>query len=211
MNKRIFIISLVLAFSSLAGYAKKKGNEASVVDSYTFYGVNYSKCHTYGWGENPEQTISALAEISRLFVSEMSKYDLQKFLEKRVDNYDVEVSVKQTLAKDPKTLETYNQDDRLSFDTIQAVVRGLELKDSTGYGLMIFGDFLNKKDKVGIYQYVFFDIATREIVEKWEAEGEPGGFGLRNYWAKSVYNTLRTPRFTKLYYKVRTLPARIQK
>ena len=84
MNKRIFIISLVLAISSLAGFAKKKGNESSVVDSYTFYGVNFSKCHTYGWGENPEQTISALAEISRLFVSEMSKYDLQKFLEKRL-------------------------------------------------------------------------------------------------------------------------------
>ncbi|MBP3717642.1 MAG: hypothetical protein J6I79_09135 [Paludibacteraceae bacterium] len=69
------------------------------------------------------------------------------------------------------------------------------------------------KHKKSLWKLVqrLFHIATREIVEKWEAEGEPGGFGLRNYWAKSVYNTLRTPRFTKLYYKVRTLPARMQK
>ena len=80
---------------------------------------------------------------------------------------DVDVSVKQTLANDPQTLETYNLDDRLSFDTIQSVINRLELKDSTGYGLMIFADFLNKKDQVGTYQYVFFDIATREVVEKW--------------------------------------------
>ena len=66
---------------------------------------------------------------------------------------------------------------------------------------MIFADFLNKKKQVGIYQYVFFDIASREIVETWEATGEAGGFGFRNYWAKSVYNTLKTNRFKKLYYR----------
>ena len=192
----------------MCGYAEK---ENSVIDAYTFYGINYSKCHTYGWGEDPERTIGALSEISKLFVSEMNKYDIQKFLKMKVKSMDVDVSVKQTLANDPQTLETYNLDDRLSFDTIQSVINRLELKDSTGYGLMIFADFLNKKDQVGTYQYVFFDIATREVVEKWEATGEAGGFGYRNYWAKSVYNTLRTPRFTKLYYKVRTLPARMQK
>lgn len=210
MRKKTILITLLFAFTALAGYAKKE-KETSVVDSYTFYGVNYSKCHTYGWGQDPQQTIGALSEISRLFVTEMNKYDLAKFLGKKVNNMDVDVSVKQTLAKEPSTLETYSQDARLSVDTIQAVIKGLELKDSTGYGLMIFGDFLNKKDQVGIYQYVFFDIATREIVEKWEASGSAGGFGLRNYWAKSVYNTLRTPHFTKLYYRARTLPSRMQK
>ena len=114
---------------------------------------------------------------------------------------DVDVSVKQTLNRDPKTLETYNETERLSVDTIKNVIKGLELKENKGYGLMIFADFLNKKKQVGIYQYVFFDIASREIVETWEATGEAGGFGFRNYWAKSVYNTLKTNRFKKLYYR----------
>lgn len=210
MNKRSLIATLMLAIISMTSYAKKE-KESSVVDSYTFYGVNYSRCHTYGWGQDPNQTIKALSEISGLFISEMSKYDLAKFLGKKVNNMDVDVSIKQTLAKDPSTLETYKLEERLSVDTIQAVIKGLELKDTTGYGLMIFGDFLSKKDQMGIYQYVFFDVATREIVEKWEAEGAAGGFGLRNYWAKSLYNTLRTPHFTKLYYRVRTLPSRVQK
>ena len=41
----------------------------------------------------------------------MNKYDIQKFLKMKVKSMDVDVSVKQTLANDPQTLETYNLDD----------------------------------------------------------------------------------------------------
>lgn len=196
-----FLIATLFSIVTLTCFAKGGKQDVSVVDSYVFYGVNFSKCHTYGWGQNPEQTLGALSEINGLFISEMDKYDIRKFLKKNVDNMDVDVSVKQTLNRDPKTLETYNENERLSVDTIKNVIKGLELKENKGYGLMIFADFLNKKKQVGIYQYVFFDIASREIVETWEATGEAGGFGFRNYWAKSVYNTLKTNRFKKLYYR----------
>lgn len=196
-----FLIATLFSIVTLTCLAKGGKQDVSVVDSYVFYGVNFSKCHTYGWGQNPEQTLGALSEINGLFISEMDKYDIRKFLKKNVDNMDVDVSVKQTLNRDPKTLETYNETERLSVDTIKNVIKGLELKENKGYGLMIFADFLNKKKQVGIYQYVFFDIASREIVETWEATGEAGGFGFRNYWAKSVYNTLKTNRFKKLYYR----------
>lgn len=196
-----FLIATLFSIVTLTCFAKGGKQDVSVVDSYVFYGVNFSKCHTFGWGQNPEQTLGALSEINGLFISEMDKYDIRKFLKKNVDNMDVDVSVKQTLNRDPKTLETYNETERLSVDTIKNVIKGLELKENKGYGLMIFADFLNKKKQVGIYQYVFFDIASREIVETWEATGEAGGFGFRNYWAKSVYNTLKTNRFKKLYYR----------
>lgn len=196
-----FLIATLFSIVTLTCFAKGGKQDVSVVDSYVFYGVNFSKCHTYGWGQNPEQTLGALSEINGLFISEMDKYDIRKFLKKNVDNMDVDVSVKQTLNRDPKTLETYNETERLSVDTIKNVIKGLELKENKGYGLMIFADFLNKKKQVGIYQYVFFDIASREIVETWEATGEAGGFGFRNYWAKSVYNTLKTNRLKKLYYR----------
>ncbi len=196
-----FLIATLFSIVTLTCFAKGGKQDVSVVDSYVFYGVNFSKCHTFGWGQNPEQTLGALSEINGLFISEMDKYDIRKFLKKNVDNMDVDVSVKQTLNRDPKTLETYNETERLSVDTIKNVIKGLELKENKGYGLMIFADFLNKKKQVGIYQYVFFDIASREIVETWEATGEAGGFGFRNYWAKSVYNTLKTNSFKKLYYR----------
>lgn len=200
-----FLIATLFSIVTLTCFAKGGKQDVSVVDSYVFYGVNFSKCHTFGWGQNPEQTLGALSEINGLFISEMDKYNIRKFLKKNVDNMDVDVSVKQTLNRDPKTLETYNETERLSVDTIKNVIKGLELKENKGYGLMIFADFLNKKKQVGIYQYVFFDIASREIVETWEATGEAGGFGFRNYWAKSVYNTLKTNRFKKLYYRGREL------
>ena len=114
-----FLIATLFSIVTLTCFAKGGKQDVSVVDSYVFYGVNFSKCHTYGWGQNPEQTLGALSEINGLFISEMDKYDIRKFLKKNVDNMDVDVSVKQTLNRDPKTLETYNETERLSVDTIK--------------------------------------------------------------------------------------------
>jgi len=38
---------------------------------------------------------------------------------------------------------------------------------------------------------IAFDIATRKILSKREVSGKAGGFGLRNYWAGSVYNIIK--------------------
>lgn len=208
--KRI-IFTIFLAVLAISGNARSKDKHVSEVDAYTFYGVNFAKCHTYGWGEDPNATIKALADINNLFIQEMNKYDLEKYLKKHVKNMDVSVSIKQTLAKDPTTIETFDSQTRIPLDTIKSVLQGLELKDTTGYGLMIFGDFLSKKDKAGTYAYVFFDISTREIVEMWGSTGEAGGFGFRNYWAKSVYNSMADTRFTGIYYRARHLPEKFRR
>ena len=43
---------------------------------------------------------------------------------------------------------------------------------------------------------LFFDIATRDILQKREVKGYAEGFGLRNYWARTVYNIIKR---TKIY------------
>ena len=38
---------------------------------------------------------------------------------------------------------------------------------------------------------MLFDPATQEVILQMDMAGKPGGFGLRNYWAGSVYNALK--------------------
>jgi hypothetical protein len=42
-----------------------------------------------------------------------------------------------------------------------------------------------------------FDIATRDIVAEEEVVGYAGGFGLKNYWARTVFNILKSTRYKK--------------
>ena len=38
---------------------------------------------------------------------------------------------------------------------------------------------------------VFFNTETKEIIEEWITDGKARGFGLRNYWAGSIYSALK--------------------
>ena len=41
------------------------------------------------------------------------------------------------------------------------------------------------------YVYHMVDTETKEIIEEWITDGKARGFGLRNYWAGSVYSALK--------------------
>lgn len=187
--KKALVLLLMLANFSLS-YSKKLVSPIAKIDSFTFYGVDYSKCHTYGWDEYADKTLADLASINRLFISEMSKYDLAKFTEKRVVAYDFSNSVRATELANPDSLETTSASYILNKEEIEQAVQKLKLKETQGVGFIVYGCLLNKKENTASYKLVFFDIESRKIKTAWYATGRAGGFGARNYWAKSLYNVL---------------------
>ena len=58
-------------------------------------------------------------------------------------------------------------------------------------GLVLIATTLDKGNGIGYYTAVLFDPATQEVLLQMDMAGKPGGFGLRNYWAGSVYNALK--------------------
>ena len=56
---------------------------------------------------------------------------------------------------------------------------------------MLIATTLDKGNGIGYYTAVLFDPATQEVILQMDMTGKPGGFGLRNYWAGSVYNALK--------------------
>ena len=41
------------------------------------------------------------------------------------------------------------------------------------------------------YVYHMVNTETKEIIEEWITDGKARGFGLRNYWAGSIYSALK--------------------
>ena len=54
---------------------------------------------------------------------------------------------------------------------------------------------LNKASSSGTYYLVYFDVATRLLLYQMEAVTEAGGFGLRNYWANTIHQICKKPRY----------------
>lgn len=165
----------------------QKIQEAS---SLNYYGIDFSSAKVIGAGEPAEQFVDVFGKINLLVVGEPAKYDLKKAFRKEIGKVDLSVVGTLNEKIDPGTLKEYGGIHRLSSETIAGKVAEYQIPDKEGIGVVLIAEQLDKPHGEAFYHVVFFDLDTREIVlSKWVA-GKAGGFGLRNYWAGSVYKVL---------------------
>lgn len=185
MKKLVLLFFLAV---SLAGYGQNLKN----AEVY-FYGIDFSHAKVYGAEESPSQFLEAFYGINRLFLSEPKKYDVGKRL--RVQLKGVDLDPVEQVNKDTETtgliLNGFGGY-QLTDEQIADAVKQLPLKETSGIGLVFIAEILNKSSQRAKYYATFFDIETRNIIDVWEGKGKAQGFGLRNYWARSVYNMMKS-------------------
>jgi hypothetical protein len=95
------------------------------------------------------------------------------------------------MSVDPNQLLSLKTSDknRLTEDSIASIVSHYK-NGKTGTGLIFVIDNFDKPAAEGVMYVTFFDTATGKMLWTKKLKGAPGGFGIRNYWARSVYNVL---------------------
>lgn len=190
MKKILFTLTLAAICLSVA--AQKKTSPLAGLGSMTFYGIDFSKGRAYGSVDEPEKLRKAYSDINMLFITESEKYNVAKFVGKPMNEIRVDAVT--------------NMNDTIPLDSIKTMVKGHTISDSTiaqtvkdlsivsynhGLGLVMIMQTLDKPSELGTFIFVLFDIDTRKVISHWALSGTPAGFGLRNYWAHSVYEALR--------------------
>ena len=158
------LLSIALCLIAVGGFAQK-GKTKMAAD---FYGVE---------------------AINRLFLSEPKKYDVAGFTGIDILSTSVEQANEALggLAAEQFTPRSTKAD-------IAAQLPGILARYDNGSGnkgLVLIATTLDKGNGIGYYTAVLFDPATQEVILQMDMAGKPGGFGLRNYWAGSVYNALK--------------------
>ncbi len=188
MKQAVLILGLLL---SLNVFGQNKEILKGVTE-VTFYGVDFSHAKVYGASEEPYQFRYAFEGINDLFISEPKKYNPSKFLKKPVNGMFVKEAQSRAGKINEEELKTTNEMYKIDSETLENIVKDFSIEQNEGVGLMIVGELLNKANKRGYFHVVFFDIKTRDLIDTWSANGKGGGFGLRNYWAHSVLDVLKT-------------------
>ena len=75
---------------------------------------------------------------------------------------------------------------------MKKVISSYDTKGKTGIGLVFVAENLNKVEQIGSYYVVFFDMASKEIIDSERKVGKASGIGFRNYWAGSIFNVMKT-------------------
>ncbi|MBW6459751.1 MAG: hypothetical protein K0B08_04185 [Bacteroidales bacterium] len=189
---------LIIALLAVGLCSQMNGQYArSDIFSYpeiTWFGLDFTHIKLIGpeGFTNPAQIQDIyFREINNLFKYEPDKYDLRKTFSKKVVNIDLEMMHARNRDIDPYQLvlesgAVYNFDK----ETVAELIADYDLEDMEGIGLVFVMESFNKDQDMGYMWVTFFDVGTREIILTDKMRGKAGGFGWRNYWAKSVYNVL---------------------
>lgn len=164
------------------------------VSQVSFFGVDFSKVQIMGADESDAQFAAAFDGINYLILAEPAKYDLGRAFRKTVVVEDLS-TVSRRNAGLNIDLRGTDPNRTLSDRDMARIVDAYRSAGDTGYGLVIAGELLNKATGYGTYLVMFFDRSNGDIIYSQRVSGRAGGFGLRNYWARSLYDVLNKWRY----------------
>jgi hypothetical protein len=190
-TKSLFIVVLIFSFFSGAMQAQDK-KKAVAEKSITWYGVDFTLARFTLVTEDPVAIVStSLKAINTLILAEPEKYDLKKFFSKSEVAPDIEMVNEMNSKIDPAILVVPDKY-TITPEDAKKVISSYDAKGKTGTGLVFVAENLNKVEQTGSYYVVFFDIASKEIIDMQHKVGKASGIGFRNYWTGSVYNVMKS-------------------
>jgi hypothetical protein len=193
MKKVLCAALLLFSFAFTFGQSNKSA-AAKDAKSITFYGVDFSLSKAFGVGESPAMLKNAFDNINMLFTTEAKKYNIYSFFSKDevVNSFDMVNKLNRDI--DEAGINGTNKQYSVSSEEITKHIKAYKT-EGTGVALILIAERLDKLDNLGTFHVVFFDKKTKEILLDRVSSAKAAGFGLRNYWASSIYKIMKEWRY----------------
>lgn len=164
----------------------------------TWLGIDFSHVKLIGdfnqiWGIANEGPISLKNDYfpawNNMIYSEANKYDIAAMLRKEnivLNTDDIDVINKKSAVEEMegKVDPNYTKED------IQQFIKTHSFKEKEGLGVLLVAESLNKYKEYAKYHFVVIDMKNNSILLHELLIEKAGGFGLRNYWAKTFFNAI---------------------
>ena len=197
------IIALAaLLLGTFAVHAQTRADIFNDSREITWLGLDFSHVKFIGpaaqWQDAGAITNAELKEKyfpawNQLFIAEPKKYDVAGAVHRTDVRYAIEVTEKANNALKNKDFFSDNPDEYQSLDEqkIAALVKKYDFGGKSGIGLLFFVEGMSKAKEEGSAWVAFVDMKSRAVLLTVRETGKSGGFGFRNYWAKSFANMLK--------------------
>lgn len=196
MKTRFYLIGMlvILAFSQNS-FGQATRADIFEIPEITWFGLDFSKIRLIGPdGFTDPKAIKEIyfTDMNNLIRIEPDKYDLKKAFRKESVPIDLNVVKARNELPDAEAMvvaagTVYIFEE----ETIRQMVRDYKPENQSGIGVVFIMESFNKEEEKGHMWVTFFDIATREVLLMDRMSGAAGGFGWRNYWARTYYNVLK--------------------
>lgn len=157
-----------------------------------FLGLDFAQAHFIGAeGFNDPAKIESyyLQRWNDLIMEEEDKYTLQKALKLGKDystntddmiKHNTTFSIKGRIQETPYTIDA---------EKVKAGAQKYELSQKEGIGVVYVVETLNKLRTQATIWVTFIDMSNNNVLHTEKFTSSAGGFGFRNYWLRTVYET----------------------
>lgn len=158
-----------------------------------WFGIDYSLVQFIGardqFNDLPKIKAHYFRAWNELIMVESSKYDLKKAFSVGEIVYSMENTIARSEAREMDGIVqsgSYSLDE----DQVKNVVWQNTDASVDKIGAMFIMETLNKTDVHSTMWLAIFKVSSGEILYLEKYKGAVGGFGFRNYWARSYYNVI---------------------
>ncbi len=167
----------------------------------TWLGMDFTQTRFLGsatsYGDNSDISAETIRDKyapgwNQLFVDEMKKYDVAKYTDRSSVEYALEVTGKANKSINNDFFSTNEADyERLNESDIKQLVGKYDFQGRKGVGLMFFVEGIDKKKEEAAAWIAVVDMDKKQLIGTRRETAKAGGFGFRNYWAKSFLGILK--------------------
>ncbi|HEX9512909.1 MAG TPA: hypothetical protein VF939_20605 [Puia sp.] len=139
-----------------------------------------------------EQFREYTASWNQLFISEQKKYNVAEMVHRPEVKYALDVTNKAN-SSIKKDFFGNNPNDFKTLDEkkIGDLVKNYDFQGKTGAGLLFFVEGMSKGLQEAGAWVTLVDMKSKKVISTTYKTGKAGGFGFRNYWAKSWFNIIK--------------------
>ncbi len=193
--KKIYLIGFICALFINVQAQKTKDLFTDNDFQYVWFGVDYSKVKLIGdfyatnmGDSDPTHFIKDryFKAWNDLIRNERRKFSVENMLKTSEVTYDIRMMEEYNQKGGYDNLEAL-KGEFLSDETLTNSIENYDLNYESGVGVVIIAEYLDKTMAEASYVLEIFNIATREKLIEERFVTKPAGFGVRNYWAGSLY------------------------
>ena len=160
-----------------------------------FIGLDFSSAKfigsSYEYAETDRLKNQFIPNWNNLFYAQPEKFDIGKFMHK--ENVNINAEYIQEINSNINVEEMYSLKPykRFSPDQLQEIVNKYDFEYENEVGLALIVNSFDKLSKMAVINVVWFNTKTLKVIKSIRQNTEPKGFGFRNYWAGSIFFTIK--------------------
>lgn len=205
MKKVVYLITVFSLISCFGISQKIEDLFTKSETKITWLGIDFSHVKLIGeFSQFAEAGTTGAAVIkdkyfsgwNNLILNEYEKYNIEGMIRKENINLNISGIEKINNKTAIEDLESDDQPNYLKED-IALFIKKYNFEEKAGIGLLMVADYLNKTREEAKYHFVAINLTNNEVLLYESFVTKPGGFGLRNYWAKTFYDVIISIRDVK--------------